>query len=98
MFPLIYWGKAAAVHNVTVTYTIVVEYNSIIMRTEWEPAYAFIRSRLIYISAPEIQHMVELVYPTLVERTLVSAIADHCHLPTYLVWSTQHAARLLENL
>ena len=57
-----------------------------------ESAYAFVRSRLVYISAPEIQHMVELVYPALVERTLVSAIASQCSLPAYLVWKTPEAA------
>ena len=52
-------------------------------------AYSFVRSKLIYFGAAEIQHMVELVYPTLVERTLISAIAKQCGVPRYLVAAVQ---------
>ena len=58
-------------------------------------AYSFVRSKMIYFGAAEIQHMVELVYPTLVERTLISAIAKQCGVPPYLVWSTPGEATRL---
>ena len=61
-------------------------------------AYSFVRSKMIYFGAAEIQHMVDLVYPTLVERTLISAIARQCGVPAYLVWSTPEATRLYGEL
>jgi hypothetical protein len=63
-----------------------------------EAAYSFVRSRLIYFGAAELQHMVELVYPTLVERTLIAALATQCGVPAYLIWSTPEAARLYGEL
>ena len=63
-----------------------------------EAAYSFVRSKLIYFGAAELQHMVELVYPTLVERTLITALAAHCGVPAYLVWSTPEATRLYAEL
>lgn len=63
-------------------------------RAHRESAYMFVRSRLLYFSAPEIQHLVELVYPSLVERILTTAIAETCSVPRYLVWSTAVAADL----
>lgn len=59
-----------------------------------EAAYSFVRFQLIYFGAAEIQHLVELVYPTLVERTLVAAIASECRVPAYLVWTSAEAAKL----
>ena len=61
-------------------------------------AYSFVRSKVVYFGAAEIQHLVELVYPTLVERTLLSAIAKQCGVPAYLVWSTPEATRLYGEL
>jgi hypothetical protein len=63
-----------------------------------DAAYSFVRSKLIYFGAAELQHMVELVYPTLVERTLIAALAAQCGVPAYLVWSTPEATRLYTEL
>lgn len=63
-----------------------------------EAAYMFVRSKLIYFGAAELQHMVELVYPRLVERTLTTALAAQYGVPRYMVWSTPGATLQYENL
>lgn len=63
-----------------------------------EAAYSFVRYKLIYFGAAELQHMVELVYPTLVERKLIAALAAQVGVPPYLVWSTTEAVRQYSEL
>ena len=63
-----------------------------------ETAYSFVRSKLIYFGVAELQHLVELVYPTIVESTLIAALASHCGVPAYLVWSTPDAPRMYQEL
>ena len=54
-------------------------------------AYEFIRNRLIYISASEMNHLVELFYPEFVEPQLVQAIAQSRSLSPYRIWSDEQA-------
>ena len=63
-----------------------------------EVAYSFVRSKLVYFGTAELQHLVELVYPTIVERTLIAAVATHCGVPAYLVWSAPAATQLYAEL
>lgn len=67
-------------------------------KADRETAYSFVRSKLIYLGASELQHMVELVYPNVVERTLISALAAQCGVPPYLVWSAQNALQQYQSL
>jgi hypothetical protein len=50
-------------------------------------AYAFVRSSLIFFSAAEIQHLVELVYLETVRPQLLKTVAAQFGIPAYLVWS-----------
>ena len=65
---------------------------------EREIAYNFVRRNLVYIGGTEIQHLIELVYPEIVQRRLLSAVAAHLQMPTYLVWSQPEATTTYERL
>lgn len=54
---------------------------------EREGAYQFVRRSLIFFTAAEIQHLVELSYPEHVERRLLAAVASSRSLAPYRVWS-----------
>ena len=58
---------------------------------EREDAYQFVRSSLIFFSAPEIQHLVELTYPEVVERCLSRSVASTLSIAPYRVWSSPDA-------
>jgi hypothetical protein len=60
---------------------------------EREAAYEFVRRSLIFFTASEIQHLVELAYPEHVERQLLAAVAARQQLPTYRVWSNAEAIK-----
>jgi len=49
-------------------------------------AYEFVRNRLLFISAAEMQHLVELFYVEEVERRLISMVAAKLSTPSYRVW------------
>ena len=50
-------------------------------------AYDFVRKKLLFVSAAEIQHLVELFYLEEIERRLLSIVATKLSVPTYRVWS-----------
>lgn len=50
-------------------------------------AYQFVRSSLIFFSAAEIQHLVDLVYLETIRPPLLKAVAAQLGTPSYLVWS-----------
>lgn len=50
-------------------------------------AYQFVRSSLIFFSATEIQHLVDLVYLEVVRPQLLKTVAAQLNIPSYLVWS-----------
>lgn len=60
-----------------------------------ETAYSFVRDKLMYISPAEMQILVDRFYPDIVERHLVTAVAQHKKIPRYLVWSDSEAAEEL---
>ena len=60
---------------------------------EREDAYQFVRSSLIFFSASEIQHLVELTYPEVVEQRLSRSVASHFGIAPYLVWSNPDAIK-----
>lgn len=58
---------------------------------ERREAYALLRQRLIYISPPEMQRLVELLYPCVIERRLTEIIAQRRGIPKYMVRVDKHA-------
>lgn len=54
-------------------------------------AYSYVRKKLIFISAPELQHLVERFYPEHVEPILLSEVAARLGKPPYLVWTDARA-------
>ena len=67
-------------------------------RGEREAAYRFVRKKLVFVSAAEMQHIVELFYPDTVQRRLLRKVAESQGIPQYRVWSDRKAANLYETL
>ena len=65
---------------------------------EREHAYRFIRSRLVFFSAGEMRHLVELFYPDTVERLLLAHAAQLAGIPRYQVWANRDASELYRKL
>lgn len=63
-----------------------------------EAAYMFVRTRLLYFSEREIQHLIELVYPHVVEPILGLEVATSIGIPEYLIWSRAESRRLFRVL
>lgn len=58
---------------------------------ERQEAYALLRERLVYISPPEMQRLVELFYPCTMARQLTKMIAQRRKIPPYRVHLDQDA-------
>jgi hypothetical protein len=58
-----------------------------------QAAYDYVRQRLIFISYAEMQHLVSLFFPTVVEQALVSHVASQFKVPSYLLWNQELAER-----
>lgn len=65
---------------------------------EREHAYRFIRSRLVFFSAGEMRHLVELFYPDTVEPRLLTCAAQLAEIPRYRVWANREASELYRKL
>src|ERR1035438_2956569 len=63
-----------------------------------EIAYQFIKSRLIYIGPPEMQLLVERMYPEVIERRLLRTVSGTRGIPPYLVWRDPAAGGGLADL
>jgi hypothetical protein len=50
-------------------------------------AFDFVRNKLLFISAAEMQHLVELFYLEEIEGRLLSIVSARLSIPTYQVWS-----------
>lgn len=61
-------------------------------------AYNFVRTRLIYISAPELYKFAELFYYDQVEKMLVERVALDLKIQTWEVWKQQSAKQRLRQL
>ena len=56
--------------------------------TEYEErrdAYRFIKNRLIFVSEPEMRHLVGLAYPDYIRNVLIQRVAEELTIPDYLV-------------
>lgn len=65
---------------------------------ERDAAYALVRRSLIYISTPEMNHLVELFHPETVQQKIQTAVAARMRIPPYLVWATADSANLYRRL
>jgi hypothetical protein len=65
---------------------------------EREAAYSFVRRKLVFVGAGEMNHVVELFYPETVQPRLVRRVAESRSIPQYRVWADQDAAREYETL
>lgn len=65
---------------------------------EREQAYAFVRHVLVYIGSAEMQRLVELFYPDVVQRRLMRAVAETHGVPVYRVWADSATADAYDRL
>jgi hypothetical protein len=65
---------------------------------ERREAYKLLRERLIYVSPPEMQRLVELFYPCVIERRLIRIIGERLRLPQYMVRVDKAARVALDRL
>jgi len=65
---------------------------------ERREAYRLLRQRLIYVSPPEMQRLVELLYPCVIERRLIQIIAERRGIPEYVVRVDRDARADLDRL
>src|SRR2546425_12678933 len=61
-------------------------------------AYAFVRHCLVYIGPSEMLRLVELLYSSEVQRTLVKAVAAETGTPPYYIWASKDARTRYEEL
>lgn len=59
---------------------------------ERDGAYQFVRTSLVFFSAAEIQHLVELAHPEHVDRRLLKHVATEKAIAPYRVWASPDAA------
>lgn len=65
---------------------------------ERETAYAFVRDHLLYFGPQEVQHLVELFFPEVVQRRLTRKLAQDLGVPPYRVWSHSDSATAFKRL
>jgi hypothetical protein len=65
-------------------------------KTEREAAYRFVRTRLIFFSESQLQHLIELLYPNLIQPLILREVANAVKIPEYLVWSNSGSRRAIE--
>lgn len=63
-----------------------------------EAAYQLVRNSLVYVSAAEMNHLVELFYPETVQWRLQNAVASRLGIPPYSVWASAEPASLYRRL
>jgi hypothetical protein len=61
-------------------------------------AYDFIRRSLVYVSAAEMNHLVELFYPETVVWRLQQEVARRLNIPAWRVWANDNSQKLFNRL
>lgn len=56
-----------------------------------QTAYDYVRSRLVFISLAEMRHLVDLFFPSVIKKALLSDVAAKLSVPSYLVWTHPRA-------
>ena len=67
-------------------------------RAEREAAYRFVRTILVYVGPAEMQALVDLFYPSEVERRLLRSVAQRLDIAPYRVWADASAAKAFDRL
>jgi hypothetical protein len=67
-------------------------------RDDRKAAYQYVRRNLVFISLPEMRHLVELFYPHVIEQILTCAMGKRLDRPSYLVWSHPDANAVFEDV
>lgn len=57
-----------------------------------DQAYEYVRTRLVYFSTNQIEHLVRSFQPEFVQERLMTEVSKELNIPRYLVWATQKAA------
>ena len=65
---------------------------------ERETAYGFVREELVYIGPAEMQRLVELFYPRVVQSRLQWSVGTRLGVPKYRVWADTAAAAEFDRL
>lgn len=65
---------------------------------ERECAYTFLKEKLVFISLPELRHLVELFFPDVVQRDIAADVSSALGIPRYLVWSDPEGSKLYNKL
>ena len=52
-------------------------------------AYRFIKEKLIYFSPEEIQRLVEKFFPEIVQKDLITSVANQLNIKPYQIWSSE---------
>ncbi len=63
-----------------------------------DAAYRFVRDQLVYVDAPQTQHLIELVYPEVILPRIVRQLATELSTPSYRVWAHRDAERAYKTL
>jgi hypothetical protein len=61
-------------------------------------AYDYVRRNLVFVSLPEMRHLVDRFYPETIEKVLTRAVARKLDVPSYLVWSHPKAESLFDEI
>jgi len=61
-------------------------------------AYDYVRRNLVFVSAPEMRHLVARFYPETIARLLTQAVARRLGIATYLIWSHPDAEQVYEDV
>lgn len=61
-------------------------------------AYDYVRRNLIFVSLPEMRHLVDRFYPETIERDLATAVAEKLGVPSFLVWSHPEAEDVFDDV
>lgn len=67
-------------------------------QSERDAAYELLRHRLIYIGPAEMQRLVELFFPVVIQRQLVKLVSERLGIPAYRIWADANARENLRTL
>lgn len=54
-------------------------------------AYGFIKNKLVYFSAPEVQRLIENFFPEFVQQDLAKRVSETLGIPGYKVWASKES-------
>jgi hypothetical protein len=63
-------------------------------RKDRSAAYAYVRQHLVFVSLPEMRHLVDRFYPETIAKLLTQAVGHKIDIPSYLVWNHSEAEKV----